>query len=373
MTTYVAEGPIDITSLYPDLSTVHTQLFPEALPHRPSIEVYADHLAARGQLTPVLEEGVSKALAARESTECIAYIAGALTGVSEEMKERYGQISDMLASYPSHGTGDKQAFFGYVPHLHGTDPIKHPNVTPQEVRNIDFLWAVIAADVHVNLLSPMAHGNAIEEGWGESRLIPTYYLNPSDNKLSRLTLGMHNISTTISYDDFNPTEISEAEFVAGTTSGFRLADPRHRQPTALAKLRVGFDELHQWLDEFPERDPREHYYNGFYRLARAAARSYGAPIGAEGLDVGELTQIFAKDSLAAYIKNPGHVAYGKVGRIESANDFTGVEVTVDGNQTFCFNPLAVANTLSFWPLPPESRLKSKLQRLQRSPLPDPHE
>ena len=92
--------------------------------------------------------------------------------------------------------------FGYAPHLHGTDPVNHPNVTAAEVHDIDKLWAGIIADAHVNMLDPIAHGNAAEEAWADDRDIPTIYVRPETMVPSRLMRGVWNLAGTIAYADF---------------------------------------------------------------------------------------------------------------------------------------------------------------------------
>ena len=117
--------------------------------------------------------------------------------MSDEVKERYtnilGIIMDPLYQRPR--------CFGYAPHINGTDPVNHPDVTPREVRDIDYLWAAKTADRHVNFLTPIAQGNAIEEGWAEEHGIPSIYMVEAGVKLSRLVLGMENIRETIVYQD----------------------------------------------------------------------------------------------------------------------------------------------------------------------------
>lgn len=87
--------------------------------------------------------------------------------------------------------------------MHGTDPVAHPHVTPEEVRDIDYLFSALVPDYHINWWHPVAHGNAVEAGWAELMDIPSIYLIPEDVIPSRLIRGMHNIATTITYTDFN--------------------------------------------------------------------------------------------------------------------------------------------------------------------------
>ena len=140
-------------------------------------------------LTPVVKEAVDKARVKLSDYPVIGYIAGALTEVDETTKTRYGKTTEICRT---HG------IFAYAPHLHGTGPIKNPDVSPLEVRDIDFLWAVVVPGFHVNFLLPKA-ANWTEEGWGEDHFIPTIYCLPKDEKLSRLIRGMRNIFSVIQY------------------------------------------------------------------------------------------------------------------------------------------------------------------------------
>ena len=274
---------IYIKSILPDLSAVARLLFVDSNPRRPSVEDYADSLAKRGRLTPAVSEAIQKAEGIKNNTRTIVYIAGPLTGVDEITKARYELVSDLLEKYnrPNNDRG-KKTFFGYVPHLHGTDPIKHPDVTSDEVRDTDNLWATVVADMQVNFLQPVAHGNAIEEGWAEKVMIPAVYLTPFDYRLSRLTLGMNNVARFINYTDF-------------TKDG-------------LNQLRIFFDEFSTWLSYFPRRDPRAFFYLSPKVLREPVLREYG-------LDPAEFNQIFSCYQFLLYVKNPSHPRYGQVGEL----------------------------------------------------------
>src|SRR4030066_661850 len=186
----LAEGSIRIRDLFPGgMSSIAEEMYPSAKYERTSVDDYKESLRLQGRLTPAVQDSIEKARVWQEEKGAIIYIAGALTGVNELTKERYGEVSALLDSYGSvvdDNGKERQLLRGYVPHLHGTDPVKHPNVTSQEVREIDHLWAVIMADAHVNFLHPIAHGNAIEFVWAEDHLIPTATQNIQGNRLSRL-------------------------------------------------------------------------------------------------------------------------------------------------------------------------------------------
>jgi hypothetical protein len=358
-----SELPVNIASAFPDLGEVGRGLYPETFPVRPPVEEYAAGLEAQGRLTPAVIEAIEKALAVQESTSCITYIAGALTGVSETIKSRYGVVSDMLAEFPPVSDEKMHAIFGYVPHLHGTDPVKHPNVTPQEVRDIDFLWSAVVADIHINFLDPTAHGNAIEEAWAESRLIPTIYLNPEGNRLSRLTLGMHNVIENISYSEF------QAEDDSAFARKALLSSTKMNQ-TGLDRIKTICEELHAWLRIFPGRDPREFHYGSFQRLANPTARLAGLP-SKKGYGMEELVEIFGLQSFVVYIKDRCHPDYGKIARIDSAHDYTGFIVTTLEGNTWQFDSLVAGSSLSFWPIDPTSSFALEVAMIKASGLPDP--
>ena len=162
------------------------------------IIAYAGRLQRSGRLKDAVRAAVHKAVDIRVNHDVVFYIAGALTGIDEALKLRYVQLSDLIASYQQPGA----RMFGYAPHLHGTDPVRHPDVTPAEVRDIDFLFSAIVPDYHLNCLYPLAHGNAIEAAWAEAAGIPSIHLVPSGMHVSRLVRGMTNIRETIQYDDF---------------------------------------------------------------------------------------------------------------------------------------------------------------------------
>ena len=311
-----------IKNHFPDLEAVREKLLPTAVEKRIAIEDYQGALELQGRLTVAVQEAVEKAITIRSQTAVIVYIAGGLTGVDEVTKERYGQTSDLLAQYGHVETQGvrKALFFGYVPHLHGTDPVKHPHVTSQEVRDIDHLWAVVAADLHINWLHPLAHGNAIEEGWGEQTMHPSIYLNPRGNKLSRLTTGMNNVIKTVEYSDTNE---------------------------ALQGLQLVTNEYAAWLRIFPKRDPRE-----FYFMSPQILRD--SVLVENGLDPKKWSPVFSASSFLLYVRDPEHPDYGKVGELDGHDWKESGMIFVkfpDGTSTACYDGFEKEQggcQVSFW-------------------------
>lgn len=272
---------ISFSQNFPDLSTVADRLFPLSSPSRPTIEEYGEALEASGRLTPPVRDSIERATQVKPQTRTIVYIAGSLTGADEPTKARYEQVSEMLEKYERENSDDRM-FFGYVPHLHGTDPVKHPNVTANEVRDIDALWASVVADLHVNFVWPLAQGNSIEEGWAEKSMIPTVYLNPNGNRLSRLTKGMNNVVRKIEYDDF--------------------------QTDGLTKLKDFSDEFATWLQTFPERDPREFFYMSYEVLREPSLRD-------NGLATDSFNPVFSVENCLVYVSDHKHPRYRQVGQL----------------------------------------------------------
>jgi len=166
-----------------------------------SIDEYEEYLRDLQRITPAVSAAFDKARKLKSEHEVIFYIAGGLTGLPDEVKNRYKVVSELINA--------QNGMFGYAPHLHGTDPVAHPDVTPGEVRDIDNLFSAVIPDHLINFWHPIAHGNAVEEAWAELAGIPDIYLVPRDFTLSRLPRGMHNIEVVISYDHFQADGMSQ--------------------------------------------------------------------------------------------------------------------------------------------------------------------
>jgi hypothetical protein len=191
----------------------------DSSPEHPDFDEYVDKLARMDRITPAVEESIDKARAARFGHQAVFYVAGALTGVSESDKQRYAGISELAERHNRPVNG----LFAYVPHLHGTDPVAHPDVSPGEVRDIDYLWSTVVAQGHFNLWSPVAHGNGIEAGWAEEHDIPSLHIVPESMKTSRIVRGMHNIIGTVAYVDFETDGLEQIDEFLGGVQAERLA------------------------------------------------------------------------------------------------------------------------------------------------------
>lgn len=161
---------------------------------RPTLAAYTAWLKKEKRLTDHVRASLDIAHEIRQNYRTIFYIAGALTGVKPALKERYIALRSLIIEYPS--------LFGYAPHLYGTDPIAHPDPTPQEVRDIDYLFSAVIPDYQFVFLQPVALGIAAEAAWGEAAGIPSIFLTEKDAPVSRLIRGLTNRVETIEYADF---------------------------------------------------------------------------------------------------------------------------------------------------------------------------
>lgn len=165
---------------------------------RPSIDEFALWLRENKRLTPFVADKIELARAVRATCSLVVYTAGALTGASESDKERYVTLGEVVDGYQRRGA----RMFGYVPHVHGTDPKNHPDVTAQEVHDVDLLWSTFAAHLQLHCMWPVAHGNGAEAGWASIFGVPAVYFTPTNQKVSRLMLGTHNAPVAFFYRDF---------------------------------------------------------------------------------------------------------------------------------------------------------------------------
>lgn len=121
------------------------------------------------------------------------YISGALTHADENKKLVYEKISKICRTV---------CLNIYVPHLNGTDPIKHPAITPQEVWQKDH-QEVASADLIIAYVGLPSLGVGAELEIARitnSDIILWWHKN---EKVSRMALGNPAIIAQIEADDEN--------------------------------------------------------------------------------------------------------------------------------------------------------------------------
>ena len=127
--------------------------------------------------------------------ECYkAYVSGALTGLSKDsnMKEFYERIAETVDSVLGIGTA-------YVPHKH-TDPVKDPDVTPEEVYRVD-KKRVCESDLVIAYVGTPSLGVGAELEMANSHNIPILLLYRNGEIVSRLPRGMESVKGLFEYDN----------------------------------------------------------------------------------------------------------------------------------------------------------------------------
>lgn len=121
------------------------------------------------------------------------FICTPLTGIKdpEKTKAFYQKIGDMIVT------------LGHTPFLaflNGTDPIKNPNVTPQEVYKRDH-DKLIASNIVLAYVDEPSLGVGQEIEIAKENNIPVYLLYQEGKRISRMTLGSPIIKGEIQFAD----------------------------------------------------------------------------------------------------------------------------------------------------------------------------
>lgn len=82
-----------------------------------ALSTYTAKLKRNGRMTDIMQEALEKAKTIRSNYTTIIYIAGGLTGMSEEVKARYATLSALIASY--------EGMFGYARHRSSCTPSRY--------------------------------------------------------------------------------------------------------------------------------------------------------------------------------------------------------------------------------------------------------
>ena len=122
----------------------------------------------------------------------MVYISGALTGLTAEssMKEFYERIAETTDKVCGIGTA-------YVPHMN-TDPIKHPDVTPEEVYQLD-RQKVYASNLVIAYMGEPSFGVGAELQMANEKGIPILLLYEKGKGVSRLPRGMESVKGICEY------------------------------------------------------------------------------------------------------------------------------------------------------------------------------
>lgn len=122
-----------------------------------------------------------------------AYISGALTGVSniEQMKWFYEQIAEICRDF---------GLEVYVPHFY-SDPLKHPNITPSQVYEMD-RKRVAESNLMVAYLGMPSLGTGSELEICQCEHVPVIVLFERGRTVSRMARGNPAIIEEIIFENY---------------------------------------------------------------------------------------------------------------------------------------------------------------------------
>ena len=143
--------------------------------------------------SPIVKQALLMADEYLESGQAIFYVAGALTNVTDPtITDRYDATDAIIREAGARS---------YLPHAHGSDPKRNPELTPDDIYTIDFLWGSVLSTAVVLWGSPPSLGVGVQLGWCDTYQIPTALIQPKDVPLSRLAEAIAQRVTVIRYHD----------------------------------------------------------------------------------------------------------------------------------------------------------------------------
>lgn len=155
--------------------------------------------------TPIVSRSLKMADEYIETGKPIIYVAGALTNVED---------SKVVGRYEETGKLIREAgALSYLPHEHGSDPKRNPELTPDDIYIIDFLWGSVLSNAVILWGYPPSLGVGVQLGWCDTYQIPAALLQPADIKLSRLAESIAQRVTVIRYQNGDWKD-SLKEFIA---------------------------------------------------------------------------------------------------------------------------------------------------------------
>lgn len=115
------------------------------------------------------------------------YIGGSLTQNSEEGKRIYEKLGEELQKFAENV---------YVPHLQGTDPVQHPDVTPKQVWEKDY-QEITTSDLLIGYVGKPSLGLGGELEISRIEQVDTIIWWYQGDKVSRLPRGNPGINKQI--------------------------------------------------------------------------------------------------------------------------------------------------------------------------------
>lgn len=123
-----------------------------------------------------------------------AYVSGALTGGDEieTLKKFYEQVAEVCV---------REGIEAYVPHLI-SDPIGNPNMTPEEVYDLD-RKQVTDSNLLIAYVGYPSLGVGLEIEIAREKNIPVVLLMEKERRISRMARGNPAVVAEIHFSDFS--------------------------------------------------------------------------------------------------------------------------------------------------------------------------
>jgi transcriptional regulator with XRE-family HTH domain len=123
-----------------------------------------------------------------------AYLASALTGLSEDQRRVVFGISDLISD-----VCEQNGISLYQPRKK-TDPLLHAAVSPSEVYEWD-KQTVLSSDLLIHLCHHPSTGAGEELEFAHAALLPILLVYPADLKVSRMVLGIPSLVIHVAYNN----------------------------------------------------------------------------------------------------------------------------------------------------------------------------
>lgn len=123
-----------------------------------------------------------------------AYLASALTGLTDEQRQLIFQLSDSVAQVATSLSIDL-----YEPRKQ-TDPVHHPDVADSQVFHID-RERVLGSDLLIYLAHFPSTGAGEELDFAYNAMVPIVVVTHSTSRVSRMVTGIPGLVVTVSYDE----------------------------------------------------------------------------------------------------------------------------------------------------------------------------
>ena len=133
-----------------------------------------------------------------------AYLASALTMLDEEQRAHVTEVATVVV-----GVCEDAEIDVYQP-WKTTDPIKHPEVSPEDVFNRD-RERVLGSDLIIHIADYASTGAGEELDFALDALIPIILLSHGDSVVSRMVLGIPALKLNVTYSTIDELRVELSE------------------------------------------------------------------------------------------------------------------------------------------------------------------